>query len=122
MKVPVLIPIAGIDIKIEYPDLMVDDDGTSELRGETVEGECLIRISKTKNRSVKEVRATLLHEILHAAIEQTGHGQWLLAAGENHEESLVYALENSLASVLNINESNKKIKWREVKFPWEKKA
>lgn len=122
MKVPVLIPIAGMDIKIEYPDTMIDDDGVNELRGETVEGACLIRISKTKNRNAKEVRATLLHELFHSAIEQTGHSQWLLAVGENNEESLVYAMENSLASVLNINESNKKIKWKEVKFPWEKKA
>lgn len=121
MKVPVSVPIAGIEIKIEYPDVMVDDDGVNELRGETVEGDCLIRISKTKNRNAKEVRATLLHEIFHAAIEQTGHSQWLAAVGENNEESLVYAMENSLALILNINESNKKIKWKEIAFPWEKK-
>lgn len=105
MKVPVRIPVAGKLITIEY--LLDLPEG---IAGDTSSGSCRIRISKSRNKTEREVFDTLFHELLHVALDITGHSvEWTAAK----EEPIVYALENALASLFTFNK-HAAIRWREI--------
>jgi len=84
--IPKSIIIFGIKFKIEVADLTNED-----LAGDSNIDKKLIRInSKDK---ISNQRSTLLHEVIHMALEIGGIGSTL---DEKVEEGIVRCIENSL--------------------------
>lgn len=107
MKVPVQIIVLGKKVRVEYVSEL--PEGNS---GELVCGERLIRISKSRHKTEREVFSTLYHELTHLAFELTGHSaEWTDA----QEEPLTYALESALADILVLNPAAP-IRWRHIDF------
>ena len=117
MKVPVLIPLGGKKIKIEYIAHLVDDEG-EPISATVIDFENRIQISTTATNHETEdgVFSTLFHELLHFASEFTGHREWM---GVKREESLVYGLESMLAPLFKFR-ALPGLKWKEIKFAAEK--
>jgi hypothetical protein len=108
MKVPVQVMVGGKKLRIEYPELL--PEGSS---GELVCGEALVRISKARHVDERAIFHTLFHEMLHFALEVTGHSaEW----SDEKEEPLVYALENMLADLFLFN-PRAPVKYRDVAWP-----
>lgn len=115
MRVPVMVPIGGRNVRIEYLEQVIDDDGVTPLSGATLGDPVYIQISKTANTSAESVKSTIYHEMVHVAFQLTGHHEILT---EQQEEAIVVALESMLSPVLAF-QTKAGIKYREVEFPWE---
>lgn len=110
MKVPVSIPIAGKRVRVAYVDY-VEGNPYAEVSADRL----LITVSKTRNESPADVWRSILHELVHVALDFSGHCKWL---SEAKEEAIVHAIETMLAPVLAFG-SVKGMRWREVHFPFE---
>ena len=112
MRVPVQIMVGGQAIKIEYKEALKGDDGEA-LSGECLVGEPTIRLSKAKHANERAVFHTLFHELIHKALERTGHS---VLWKDEQEEPLVYALENMLAELF-VFSPEAPVKWKELDWP-----
>lgn len=110
MKVPVQATIGGYKFAISYVDELRSDDGTGE-SAQTMPYEHKVKVSKTMHQTERQIFATLFHEMMHCALEVTGHSERFTSV--NDEESLIYALENMLGPLLCFN-PNAPIKYKEV--------
>jgi hypothetical protein len=107
MKVPVQVTVGGKKVRIQYVETLPDD-----CSGELEVGAATVRISKSRHANEREVFTTLFHELIHFALERTGHSAvWTDA----QEEPLVYALENMLAELFWFR-SDGAVKYREVEW------
>lgn len=116
MRVPVKIPVAGKLVSISYPITVPGDAEDADVYGDTTQDGLEIRISKSKNKTSRQVFETLYHEIKHSAITITGVAHML---GDKLEETLVTGVENAVADLFCFNPDAKGVKWKEVKFPFE---
>jgi hypothetical protein len=110
MKCPVLVPMGGYKIRIEYVE-KVDDEGAC---GEAEPTKHLIRISTTANTTAATVHSTILHELLHMAMGISGLAAML---GDKREEAMASGLEHMLAPLVRLDAPG--IKYKEIEFPWE---
>lgn len=110
MRVPISMMVGGKRVRIEYLSDLPDGNAA-----ELVCGERLIRVSKAKHKSERELFSSLYHELCHFAFEIAGHSvEW----SDAQEEPLVYCLENMLAELF-VFHPNAPIKYREINWPGE---
>lgn len=113
MKAPVQIEIFGRKLQIKYK--MTSKEGNM---GETERSDPpVITIFKDNHQTEEEVFTTVLHELFHASICISGQDELFT---NEQEEALVTMLEKALGDVLHLR-SSKKVKYREIKFPFETK-
>lgn len=116
MKVPTKVPIAGKEVTIQYVDALFDDDQTTPIFAETVEGDHLIKVSTSRPVREEQVWATLIHELVHIALEVSGVAQVL---GAEKEEAVAHALDNLLAPVLQFRPRLAGASFKEITFDFE---
>jgi len=86
--------VMGASYSVEYFDLIEDSDHTY---GDTDGHEKRIRISTVRNNTKNKLKTTLLHEITHAVLAESGLTQIL---GDATEEAVVCAIENGLGRLV----------------------
>lgn len=107
MKVPVQVMVGGKKVRIQYEEVLENNDSGQI---ETATG--VIRIGKEQHADERAVFTTLFHELVHYAFAVTGHSaEWTNA----QEEPLVYALENMLADLFTFHKGAA-VRWREVEW------
>ncbi len=102
-------------VRIRYLDEILDDDGKTEIWGDSDTQKRLIRISTTMNRCFEEVLDTFRHEMKHYMLDLNGHSAWL---GKDREEGIVLGLENDESGFFVID-PRAPIRWADIEFPWE---
>lgn len=109
VHVPTLINLGGFKIPVKYVDFLEEGHMGIFSAG-------TITISTTANRTEKELKATLFHEIVHAIFWKTGLAALFDGIDSlNVEEAVVTAIEHHLTDVININKTCFK-KFREVEI------
>jgi Zn-dependent peptidase ImmA (M78 family) len=93
--------IGSTDWTVKTVTDLQDEDGTS-VHGLTLCDEREIHISSELSDS--EANLTLLHEVLHAALFETGHNEML--ESESAEEGMVRALSHVLCPLIHENKLN----------------
>lgn len=96
---PKVVELFGKNIKIEY----LQDLGEPNVQGLFFAGDRLIQVLDDD-----QWPDHLLHEILHAIFNLTGHSNTL---GEEIEEALVVALENGLSDIFLFKKTSPKFKY-----------
>ncbi len=109
MKIPNVIKLHELNLKVQYSDLAIDKTGLSDYEQETI----IIKSDMTEGATF----TTFLHEYLHVVLSETGLDQRLLPEDED-EEVLVSVLAGPLASLFRqLMEENQKKPRFEV--PWD---
>lgn len=100
-KVKKSVPVMGQKYSIEYYDNIKTDD-KEDVYGDTDKGKKRIRIDLSNNKSQSLVRSTLLHEVLHAILSQSGLDNLLT---DEVEEAIVVAIEHGLFPLVEFRPS-----------------
>ncbi|MES3012648.1 MAG: hypothetical protein V4750_02825 [Pseudomonadota bacterium] len=112
MRVPVLVPMGpAVKIPVRYVRAL-----EAEAFGTFCPEDLVIRVSKARNLSSKQVWETVWHELAHAALWVSGWGR---ALTDEQEEGVVTALEFAIAPFMVFNPAAKGVRWRDVAFPFE---
>ncbi len=118
MRVPVRIPVAGHNVKIEYVDELIDEKDGKPYFGETVEGDRHIKISVSRPSNAAMVWQVLLHELFHIMCEITGVDNQLVAT-PGLEETLAHSTDNLLGPITQLRMDIPGAKYAEVEFDFE---
>ena len=92
------VSILGVTYKVRFKDVLIDTDTNEEVSGLCHRSQRLIEISLRENPTLAMQASSLIHEIVHAILYVSGHGEFF---EEKQEEALTLALENGIYNVLN---------------------
>ena len=101
-KFPKSIPVFGKPCKIELAKNLKNEQGV-ELDGQFSRKDFAIKIDESLNN--KEKIHTLLHELIHAALQRRHHH---LKLYDDLEEDIVRCVEDIVVETFNISLKNKK--------------
>lgn len=98
IKVPTKLNLSGHEIEVSYVDRI-----EPPAMGDYMNSK--IRIDLSEHKTEADLKSTIIHECLHAAIERSGWSELLRDISENAEEGIVVMLEKSLVPALKLDSS-----------------